>query len=51
MEIIIMKTENSKTNKQHKFVPNLPQRLDIKISNKDAALQSLSIYYTWKNIR
>ena len=51
METIFMITENSTTNEPRKFVPNLPQRLDIKSSNKHAALQNLSIYYTWKNIR
>ena len=51
METIFMNTENSKTNGPHKFVLNLPQRLDLKSSNKHVAFQSLCIYYTWKNIR
>ena len=51
MEIIFMKTENSKTNEPHKFVLNLSQRLDLRSSNKHVALQNLSIYYTWKNIK
>ena len=38
METIFVKTENCKTNKLHRFVPNLPQRLDINSSNKHAAL-------------
>ena len=46
-----MNTENSKTNEPHKFVLNLPQRLDLKSSNKHVALQNLSIHYTWKNTR
>ena len=52
-----MNTENSKTNEPHKFVLNLSQSkkklimLLLKISNKHVALQSSSIYYTWKNIR
>ena len=29
----------------------MPQRLDLRRSNKHAVLQNLSIYYTWKNIR
>ena len=41
----------AKTNKPHKFVLNLSQRLDIRCSNKYVALQNLSIYYTCKNIR
>ena len=51
METIFMNTENSKTNKPHKFVLNLSQRLDFRSSNKHVALQNLSIYYTWKNVR
>ena len=46
-----MKMENSKTNEPHKFVLKLSQRLDLRSSNKHVALQNLSIYYTWKNIR
>ena len=51
MKTISMNTESSKTNEQHKFVLNLPQRLDLKSSNKHVALQNVSISYTWKNIR
>ena len=46
-----MNTENSKANESHKFVLNLSQRLDFRSSDKHVALQSLSIFYTWKNIR
>ena len=46
-----MNTENSKTNKQHKFVLNLSQRLDLKSSNKHVFLEKVSIYLTWKSIR
>ena len=46
-----MNTENSKTNESHKFVLKLSQRLDLRSSNKHVALQNLSTYYTWKNIR
>ena len=51
METIFRNTKNSKTNKPHKSVFNLSQRLDIKRADKHVALQNLSIYYTWKNIR
>ena len=51
METIFMNTENSKTNEPHKFVLNLSQRFDLRSSDKRVALQNLSIYYTWKNIR
>ena len=47
MEAIFMNTDNSKTNEPHNFILNLSKR----ISNKLVALQYLSIYYTWKNIR
>ena len=45
-----MKTENSKTIEEHKFVLNLTQRLNLKSLNKHVAPQNLSFYYTWKNI-
>ena len=51
MEIIIMNTENSKTNESHKFFLSLSQRLDLRSSDKHVALQNVSIYYTWKNIQ
>ena len=34
METMFMNTENSKTNQPHKFVVNLSQRLDVKITYK-----------------
>ena len=43
--------ENIKSDESHKFVINLSQRLGIRSSNKHVALQNLSIYYTWKNVR
>ena len=46
-----MNTENSKTNEPPNFVLNLPQRLDLRSSDKHVALQNLSFYYSWKNIR
>ena len=51
METIFMNTENSKTSEPYQFALNLPQILDLRSSNKHIALQNLSIYYTWKNIR
>ena len=51
MKIIYMKKKNSKMNEPHKFVLNLPQILDLKSSDKHVALQKVSIYYTWGNIR
>ena len=43
--------ENSKTSQPHKFVLHLSQRLELRISDKHDALQNLSIYCTWKNLR
>ena len=51
MEAIFMTSESSKKNESHKLVLNLSQKLDLKSSNKHVALQNLSIYYTWENIR
>ena len=46
-----METENNKQNEPLRFVLNLSQRLGLRSSNKHVALQNLSIFYTWKNIR
>ena len=51
METIFKNTESSKTNEPHKFILNLSQRLDLQSLDKHVALQDLSIYYTWKNIK
>ena len=51
METIFVNTENDKMNEPHKFVVNLSQRLYLKRLNRHVALQNLSIYHTWKNIR
>ena len=51
METILINTENRKTNEPHKFALKLSQRLGLRSSNKDVALQNLSVYYSWKNIR
>ena len=46
-----MNTENSKTNEPHRFRFSLADKLNLKKPNKNMALASLSIYYTWKNIK
>ena len=46
-----MNKGNSKANEPCNIVPNLSQRLYLKSSNEHVALQNLSIYYTYKNIR
>ena len=51
METFFMNTKNSKTNEPHKLKYNLIDKLDLKNPNKNMALASLSIYYTWKNVK
>ena len=51
MEPFFMNTKNSKTNGSHRFKYDLIDKLDLKNLNKNMALGSLSIYYTWKNVK
>ena len=48
METFFMNTKNSKTSVPHRFKYGLIDKLDLKNPNKNMALVSLSIYYTWK---
>ena len=45
-----MNTKNSKPNESHTFKYDLIDKLDLKNPNKNMALGSLSVYYTWKNV-
>ena len=51
METFFMNTKNSKTNEPHRLKYNLIDKLDLKNPNKNMVLASLSIYYTWKNVK
>ena len=51
METFFMNTKNSKTNEPIIFKYDLIDKLDLKSPNKNMALGSLSIYYTWKNVK
>ena len=51
METIFMNTENRKTNEHYRFRLSLADTLNLKNPNKNIALDNLSIYYTWKNIK
>ena len=51
METFFMNTKNSKTNESHRLKFNLIDKLDLKHPNKNMALASLSICYTWKNVK
>ena len=51
METFFMNTKNSKTSEPHRLKYNLIDKLDLKNPNKNMELASLSIYYTWKNVK
>ena len=51
METFFMNSKNSKTNKLHRFKYDLIDKLDLRNPNKNMELASLSIYYTWKNVK
>ena len=51
METIFINTLNSKTNESNKFIYQFTDKLNLKNPNKNMALATLSIYYTWKNIK
>ena len=46
-----MNTEISKTSEPHRFKLDLTDKLNLKNPNKNTALDNLSIYYPWKNIK
>ena len=46
-----MNPGNSKTSKPHVFIFKLTDKLDLRRGDKSIDLSSLSIYYTWKNIK
>ena len=46
-----MNSKNSKTNEPNRFKYDLIDKLDLTNPNKNMALGSLSICYTWKNVK
>ena len=50
MDTISINTENGRTSEYHVLLLNLTNKIDLR-SEKIVALSSLSIYYTWKNIK
>ena len=46
-----MNSENSKTNRLHRFRLTLADKLNFKDPNKNMALANLIIQFTWKNIK
>ena len=51
MDTIFMNSEKSKTSEYHVLVLKLTDKLDLRKVQKTVALSSLSIYYTWKNVK
>ena len=51
METFFMNTKNSKTSEPYRLKYDLIDKLDLKNPNKNMALGSSSIYYTWKNVK
>ena len=51
METIFRNTENSKTKHSNKFIYNFTDKLNLKNPNKNIALATLSICYTWENVK
>ena len=46
-----MNSKNSKTPNPHVLILKYTNKLDLRIEKKSIALSTLSIYYTWKNIK
>ena len=46
-----MSTEIDKTSEPHRFKLDLTDKPHLKNHNKNMALATLSIYYTWKNVK
>ena len=51
MDTIFMNSKNSGTSDPHSIFLNLADKINLKRSDKYAALSSSSIYYTLKNIK
>ena len=46
-----MNSENSKTSDSHRLLPNLPDKINLRRSDKHVALSNVRIYYTGKNVK
>ena len=49
MGTIFTNSENSKTSDTHRLLVNLPDKINLKRSDKYVALSNFSIYYTYRN--
>ena len=50
MDTLFINSKNSKTSDPHRLLLNLEDKINFK-SDKYVVLSSLSIYYTWKNVK
>ena len=51
MGTLFMNSENSKTSDSHRLLPNLPDKINLRRSDKHVALSNVRIYYTGKNVK
>ena len=51
MDTIFMYPENSRASEYYVLMLKLTDKLDLRRGQKSVALSTLSIYYTWKNIK
>ena len=51
MDTIFMNSENSKTSEHNVLVLKLTDKLDLRRGQKTVVLSTLSISYTWKNVK
>ena len=51
MDTTFMNSENSKTFKPRVLILNLTDKIALRRGEKSVALSSISIYYTWKNMK
>ena len=51
MDTVFMNSVNTKASDPKRLLLNLLDKIHLKRSDKYVAFTSLSIYYTWKNIK
>ena len=51
MDIIFKNSYNSKTSEPHRLLLNLPNKINLKRSDKNIAFSNLSMYFTCKNVK
>ena len=51
MDTVFINFEKSKTSEPPRLLLNLADKINLKRSDKYVALSSLSMYYTWDNVK